>query len=350
MEEKIYFLGLYIKEKGSFKCFKCLEDFTFFEKYIEEHKLKLSHLKEIAEQELERAEKLNIQIIFIKEENFPEELQTIPYPPPFLYLKGTLSNSKKLAIVGSRKPTSYGKEVAILFAKELSQAGLCLISGLARGIDTLVHQVCINFKRETIAILGSGLDVVYPPENKRLFEEIMENKGAVISEFPLGTKPKRENFPRRNRLISGLSSGVLIVEAGERSGTLITAKWAQEQGKDVFAIPGNIFSEQSKGTHLLLKEGAIPVTYPKEILEYLGINFSPYQKEEETIHLSPEEEKILQILSSYPIHLEEIILKTGLPLNTLLPLLTELEVKNLILSLPGKFYQLNPLSQSHLKP
>ncbi|MFN4132575.1 MAG: DNA-processing protein DprA, partial [Caldimicrobium sp.] len=233
--------------------------------------------------------------------------------------------------------------------KELSQAGICLVSGLARGVDTIVHQVSLNFKGETIAILGSGLDVIYPPENKKLFEEIVEQAGAGISEFPLGSKPKRENFPRRNRLVSGLSSGVLIIEAGEKSGTLITAKWAQEQGKEVFVIPGNIFSEQSKGTHFLLKEGAIPVTQPNEILEYLGISVASCQERRESEDLTPEEEKVLEVLSLYPLQLEEIVAKTGLPLDTLLPLLTELEIKNFIRCLSGKFYQLNPSCLPHLK-
>ncbi len=352
MDEKLTLLGLYLYEKGTFRSTKWLDEPLDVERYLHERKLKLSYLKDLAEKELERAKKLGLEILFIKDKAFPLELREIPYPPLFLYIKGHLSTSKNLAIVGSRKPTSYGKEVATLFARELSQAGLCLVSGLARGIDTIVHTLCVKQGEATIAVLGSGLDIVYPPENKKLFEEIPQKGGAVISEFPLGTKPKRENFPRRNRLISGLSSGVIIIEAGVHSGTLITAKWAQEQGKEVFAVPGNIFSEQSRGTHLLIKEGAIPVTHPKEVLEYLGVSLSTSstKSSEDRIMLSPEEEKILSVLSTYPTPMEEILLRTGLPLNQLLSLLTDLELRNLIISLPGKLYQLNPSYQLHLKP
>lgn len=351
MEEKLYLLGNYVRERGSLKVSKWIEEPTSLDKALWERKVKISELINLAERELERAEKLKIKILFIKDEDYPVELRKIPYPPPFLYVKGELSNSKKLALVGSRRPTSYGKEVASLFAKELSLAGLCLVSGLARGIDSIVHKVCVKLRRENYAILGSGLDVIYPPENRELYEKILEVGGAILSEFPLGTKPKKENFPRRNRLISGISLGVLIFEAGERSGTLITAKWAQEQGKDVFAIPGNIFSEQSKGTHLLIKEGAIPITNPYEILEYLGL--SPNEKKEDIIlkeALNADELKIVKLLSTYPTPLEEILEGTGMPLSQLLSLLTELELKNIVISLPGKFYQLNPLYHSHLKP
>ncbi|MFN4196584.1 MAG: DNA-processing protein DprA [Caldimicrobium sp.] len=348
MEEKLIALGLYLKEKGSFKYLKLIENEKILEDYLTKNKLKVQTLMKLAEDEIERANRLNIKVLFIKEKDFPEELKAIPYPPPFLYIKGSLCNLPKISLIGSRKPTSYGKEVASHFTKELALAGVCPVSGLARGIDTIVHKSCVNLNKPTLAILGSGLDIIYPPENKKLSEEIVDKGGAVISEFPLGSKPKKENFPRRNRLISGISLGLIIIEAGEKSGTLITAKWAQEQGKDVFAIPGNIFSEQSKGTHLLLKEGAIPVTHPREVLEYLELNIPStplLESKKQELPLSPDERKILEVLSSYPISLEELAQKTELPISKLLTILTELEVKNLILSLPGKFYQLNPLFQ-----
>lgn len=345
MEEKLIALGLYLKEKGSLKCSKLIENTEILAEFLAKNEVKVSSLKTLAEKEIERAEKLEIKILFIKDDEYPKELKAIPYPPPFIYVRGFLPDIPKISLVGSRKPTSYGKEVASHFTTELSLAGVCPVSGLARGIDTIVHKTCVNLNKPTIAILGSGLDIIYPPENEKLSKEIVEKGGALISEFPFGTKPKRENFPRRNRIISGISSGLIIIEAGEKSGTLITAKWAQDQGKDVFAIPGNIFSDQSKGTHLLLKEGAIPVTHPREVLEYLGINTELSKKEKAESHLSPEEIKILEVLSSYPLSLEELAQKTDLPISKLLTILTELEVKNLILTLPGKYYQLNPLNQ-----
>lgn len=340
MEEKLLLLGLYLKQKGTFRATKWLEEFPEIETLIREYQEKPSHLKELAEEELEKAQKAKIQILFIKDEDFPQELKEIPYPPLFLYVKGKLSQGKKFAIVGTRKPTPYGKEVASLFAEALLEGGLTLVSGLARGIDTIVHRVSVEKKGQTIAILGSGLDVIYPPENRELYHQILETGGAVISEFPLGTKPRKENFPRRNRLITGLSLGVLVIEAGERSGTLITARWAQEQGKEVFAVPGNIFSAQSKGTNFLLKEGAIPVSHPREILEYYGIDTEPSKtpsKKEEK--LSPEEELLLSLLSEGPLHFEVLVERSSLSAPELLQILTELEFKGLIKGLPGKFYQ-----------
>lgn len=340
MREKLLFLGLYLKEKASFKLSKWIEEFPTSESIFENFSLKEKELLDLAERELEKAEKLDIEILFIKEPLFPQELKLIPYPPPFLYVKGRISDLPKFAIVGSRKPSPYGKEVARYFAEKLSEAGLCLVSGLARGVDTIVHRVCVEKKTPTLAVLGSGLDIIYPAENRDLFRKILETGGAVISEFPLGTKPKRENFPRRNRLISGLSKGVLVIEAGERSGTLITARWAQEQGKDVFAVPGNIFSEQSKGTNFLLKEGAIPVTDPMEILLHLGFKIEkPLIKEKPEVELTREEKEILELLTLGPANFEELAEKTKISPPILLQILTELEFKNLIKSLPGKYFQ-----------
>jgi DNA processing protein len=340
MREKLLFLGLYLKEKGSFRASKWLEEFPKPEDILEKFRLKEKDLLTLAERELERAEKAGIKILFLKDPAFPEDLKLIPYPPLFLYVKGELNDLTKFAVVGSRKPSPYGKEVARYFAEILSKAGLCLVSGLARGIDTIVHRVCVEKGHATIAVLGSGLDVIYPAENKDLFKRIVETGGAIISEFPLGTKPKRENFPRRNRIISGLSKGILVIEAGERSGTLITARWAQEQGKEVFSIPGNIFSEQSKGTNFLLKEGAIPVTHPLEILHYLGLDSEKTLSEEKPdIEITEEEKTILEILSLGPTHFEELAEKTKLSPPLLLQILTELEFKNLIKSLPGKYFQ-----------
>lgn len=255
---------------------------------------------------------------------------------------GELPFNSTLAIVGTRKPTPYGKEIVEKFVPDLVEAGLTTVSGLARGIDTLVHKTTLKEGGKTVAVLGTGLDIIYPPENRELFWKIIDSGSAIVSEFPLGTRPKRENFPRRNRVISGLSQGVLVVEAGKRSRTLITAKWAQDQGRDVFVCPGNIFSEQSQGTHYLLKNGAIPVTSAEDILYHLGIEYKHLEKGKEdvaSLEVSQEERRILECLSQYPTHLENLLAQTGFDLPQLLSLLTELELKGLVKSLPGKFYQ-----------
>lgn len=203
-----------------------------------------------------------VKIISIEDKNYPERLKYIYNPPKKLYVLGdeTLLNKTAIAIIGCRNCSEYGKKVAYQFSQELSQKNIVIISGLARGIDTYAHQgtVCVN--KKTIAVLGCGLNVIYPPENKELYKGILQNGGAIISEYPLGTKPLKQHFPARNRIISGLSDGVLVVEARKRSGTLITVEHALEQGKDVYAIPGSIYSSYSEGTNELIKQGAIPVT------------------------------------------------------------------------------------------
>jgi len=340
-KEKLLLLGLYLKERATFRLCKIFEEeetsqilkgFPYSEKEI----------FRIAKEELKKSERSKIRIIFYKEEDYPELLKNIPYKPPFLYVLGELPFNSTLAIVGTRKPTPYGKEIVEKFVPELVKAGFTTVSGLARGIDTLVHKITLKEGGKTVAVLGTGLDIIYPPENRDLFLKILDSGSAIVSEFPLGTRPKRENFPRRNRVISGLSQGVLVVEAGKRSGTLITAKWAQDQGRDVFVCPGNIFSEQSQGTHYLLKNGAIPVTSAEDILYHLGIEYKPLEKGKEevaSLEVFQEERRILECLTQYPTHLENLLAQTGFDLPQLLALLTELELKGLVKSLPGKFYQ-----------
>ena len=194
--------------------------------------------------------------------NYPEKLMHIYGKPQELYVLGNekLLNEKSIAIVGCRNASEYGMKNAYKFAYELAKKGICIVSGFARGIDTYSHKGAIGAKGNTIAVLGCGLDVVYPPENYELYKHILINNGAIITEYPLGSKPEKYHFPARNRIISGLSDGVLVVEAKKRSGTLITVEHALEQGKNVYAIPGNITSDNSYGTNELIKEGAIPVT------------------------------------------------------------------------------------------
>ena len=223
------------------------------------------------DRELESIAKENIDCLDIFDQDYPSLLKEIENPPIVLYLKGNRKVLEKFlfAIVGSRKPTSYGISIAGDFSNQLSKRGIIIVSGLARGIDTIAHRKAIK-SGETIAVLGSGLLNIYPRENKDLALEIASS-GAVVSEYPLLTSPSRENFPRRNRIVSGISKGVLVVEATSRSGALITAHSACEQNREVFAIPGSINSSLSKGTHILIKEGAKLVDCLDDILEELGI-------------------------------------------------------------------------------
>ena len=215
-----------------------------------------------------------IEEISIKNNEYPNQLKNIYDPPAKLYVLGNRSilNQKNFAIVGSRKATEYGKKVAMQISKELSENGLNIVSGLAIGIDSYAHLGCLQVKDagKTIAILGSGLDVIYPKENRKLAEQIINSGGCIISEYPIGSKIEKNNFPQRNRIISGLSEGILVVEASKKSGALITAEFGIEQGKEVFAVPGDINREQSEGCNLLIKDGANVVTSSQDIIYVIG--------------------------------------------------------------------------------
>ena len=208
-----------------------------------------------------------IKTIRLGDENYPEKLNHIYGKPQTLYVLGNekLLNEKSIAIVGCRDCSKYGAKTAYKFGFELAKRNICVISGLARGIDTYSHLGAVNAKGKTIAVLGCGLDTIYPPENKDLYREILKNGGVIVTEYPLETKPEKHHFPARNRIISGLSDGVLVIEAKKRSGTIITVEHALEQGKDVYAVPGNIDNITSYGTNELIKEGAIPVTTPEDL-------------------------------------------------------------------------------------
>lgn len=209
-----------------------------------------------------KLDKGKIKIIKFGDENYPKKLKNIYSKPHTLYVIGNdkILNDRSIAIIGCRNCTNYGAKTAYRFGYELAKKGVCVISGFARGIDSYAHLGAIKAGGKTIAILGCGLDVIYPEENIALYREILKNEGAIITEYPLGSKPEKNHFPARNRIISGLSDGVLVVEARKRSGTMITVEYALDQGKDVYAIPGNIISDNSYGTNELIKEGAIPVT------------------------------------------------------------------------------------------
>lgn len=217
----------------------------------------------------EKTMKYKVIKININSKWYPEKLKNISSPPKELYCLGNLKllNMKSIAIIGSRNFSNYGKRAAEDFSYNLAKEGICIISGLARGVDSFAHSGALESNGYTIAVLGSGLNNIYPKENKELFDRIINNNGLIISEYPLGTKPLKQHFPARNRIISGLSEGVLVIEAKKNSGTNITVDFALEQGKDVYVIPGNIYSKTSDGTNFLIKEGAIPVTSYEDIIK-----------------------------------------------------------------------------------
>jgi DNA processing protein len=289
------------------------------------------------EGELEKALKLNAKIVEYNSEDYPTSVKHIKNSPPVLYIKGELGSPiKTIAIVGSRKATTYGLKVAYEVGFQLGQRKVTVVSGMAYGIDSSAHRGAIDAKGRTYAVLGCGVDITYPKQNKKLKEEI-ENSGALISEFPFSTDPLNINFPVRNRIISAISDGVIVVEASEKSGALITADYALDQGKDVYAVPGSIYSELSRGTNQLIKSGAIP---------YLNIN-DIYSKNPTVLQnsnlfkntqLTDEEKIIINSIDAFTgKNLNEIIDKTGLKANKVMITLTELELKGLIEMINGKY-------------
>ena len=295
------------------------------------------------ERELVGIERLGLTVITLADEGYPRPLRGLPVPPPVLYLLGDYREQDELAIalVGTRRCTPYGRMVAEQLARGLGELGMTVVSGLALGIDTAAHRGALASKGRTLAVLGSGFENLYPQANIRLMREIAAS-GGVLSEFPLRTQPERWNFPRRNRIISGLSRGVVVVEAPERSGALITARLALEQGREVFAVPGRITDETSRGANRLLREGAILVESVEDIIEEFP-DLRPLLAERgarprERPELSPLEERLLDILDWEPIHFDEILERSGLSHAELSHGLLQLQLKDLIKEFPGKRY------------
>ena len=291
-----------------------------------------------AEEELKKIKTMGIEIITYSDQRYPALLKQIADPPPFLYLKGEaeLLNTPSIAIVGARRASFYGLKIATKLATNLTELGITVVSGLARGIDAAAHQGALQAGGNTIAVLGCGLDIVYPSENQKLYAQV-EKQGALISEFPLGTPPLSQNFPVRNRLISGLSLGVVVVEAALRSGSLITARLALEQGREVFAVPGPINNFYSRGTHALIKQGAKLVENVMDIVEELNLSVSKDTSEHFNIKLDPVSERILSLLHT-PKYLDEIALNLNEDVVDLSSVLTLLEIQGLVKQLPGKQY------------
>lgn len=294
-----------------------------------------------------RAERSEIKLVCISDIDYPENLKRIFDTPVLLYYKGKLSETDKysLSIVGTRNPTEYGKYNCEKFTDELSGLNIPIVSGFARGIDTIVHKTCIRNKRLNYAVFGCGADVIYPYENKRIYSEVIEC-GAVISEFPLGAKPDKVNFPRRNRIISGISIGTIVVESGIKGGALLTAEIAVDQDREVFAFPGNISSKQSEGTNELIKRGqAKLITNIDDILNELEVKLKPILKKDYTaktdvltLNLSESENKIYSVLDYNPVHIDTINELTDLTISDCLVNLLTLEFKSLVRQVPGKYF------------
>ena len=296
------------------------------------------------EAELEAILKSKIKVLTLEDEDYPTGLKNVYDPPPVLYVKGEIlkADEKALGIVGTRKASRYGLETARKLALELASLGITIVSGMALGIDTAAHKGALEAKGRTIAVFGCGVDVLFPPENKDLAREI-ELSGALVSEFPVGTKVEKGYFPRRNRIISGLSLGVIVVEGHYDSGAMITAKLALEYNREVFAVPGSIEISQSKGPHWLIKQGAKLIESAEDVLEELKCVLP--KKEVKPLgrdygDLSAEEQKIIEILSSEPKHIDDLTLVTGFPSAQVAGLLTLLELKKVVKQSPGKIFSL----------
>ncbi len=308
-------------------------------------KTKIDAIKEETETELDRLSKLNGRILTYWDIGYPNLLKEIYYPPIILYLLGNLDelNQNALAIVGTRMPSIYGKAQAEKFSYELAQKNLTIVSGLARGIDSIAHQSALKAGGKTIAVIGSGLDVIYPPENKKLFFEIIES-GLIISEYPLGTKPDAPNFPKRNRIISGLSLGTLIIETKFTGGAMQTAAYAIDQDREIFATPGNINVKQSQGPNSLIQKGeAKLVTCTEDILEELKVKLNLVHGKSinrPNFELNLFEEKLLSALNEEPKQIDEIANITSMSVADCLVNLLMLEFKGLVRQLPGKVFSI----------
>lgn len=294
---------------------------------------------EWVDREIEEIDKAGASLVSLHDPDYPPLLAAIYDPPPLLYIKGGLEGDRHLmAVVGSRKTTPYGKKAAEQISQGLAAHGITVVSGFARGIDAFAHQSALAEGGRTIAVVGCGVERIYPAEHKELYERIVE-QGAVVSEFPMGALPEAHHFPRRNRIISGLSLGCVVVEAAMESGSLITARFALEQGREVFAVPGPIFSKTSAGTHQLIGSGAKLINGIDDILEELFPALRRQARAPEALTpLEGEEAALYQLLSLEPKHIDQVILESARTPSAVSGLLLTLELKGVARQLAGKFY------------
>ncbi len=290
--------------------------------------------------ELDKLQQMGVDVLTWEDPRYPARLSAINDSPPVLYMRGELrpEDDWAVAVVGTRVASTYGKEAARVLAGDLARSGVTVVSGLAAGIDTQAHRAALDNGGRTLAVLGSGLDVIYPWDNKKLADEITR-RGALISEYALGSQPEASNFPPRNRIISGLSRGVIVVEAGEKSGALITADFAADQGRDVFAVPGNIFARGSQGTNRLIRDGATPVLSVNDVLEALNLTTVAQQVEAQMLFpTDATEAQLFEQLEDEPLHVDEISRAVGLPIATVTSSLALMELKGLVRQVGGMAY------------
>ncbi|WP_299981182.1 DNA-processing protein DprA [Desulfobacula sp.] len=305
-----------------------------------------------AKKELELILNKNIQIVTLIDSSYPVLLKQIPDPPPFLTYLGKLDNSAPcISIIGSRKATSYGLSTSENLSYNLAQRGFQIVSGLARGIDAMAHKGALKANKKTIAVLGSGLNKIYPRENESLFQAIAK-KGIIFSEFKVNTDPFPSNFPIRNRIIAGLSCGSIVVEAAQRSGSLITARLAAEYNREVFAVPGNIRSKKSAGTHSLLKQGAKLVENEMDIIDELhqfvhtkkkACRPEPLQKEKSTHYTNDKlnRHKLIDLIEPYPVHIDVLIEKSKMNSSQITSQLLDLELEGIVTRHQGNYYSIS---------
>lgn len=282
--------------------------------------------------EWQRLEQLAITVLTWEDPEYPDNLREVPHPPPVLYVRGELIPQDRcaVAVVGTRQASVYGREVARRVATDLAKNGVTVVSGLALGVDAIAHTAALEAGGRTLAVLGSGVDQIYPAQNRKI-ASAMAQQGAILSEYPLGTKPEASNFPPRNRVISGLSLCVVVVEAGERSGALITAKFAAEQGRDVFAVPGSILHPGSVGCNQLIQEGASPLLSVDDLLRQLDLQRVATQQEtRQALPPDPSEAQLLAHLSAEPKHIDELVREVTLAAAQISSLLTIMELKGLV--------------------
>ncbi|HEU0294296.1 MAG TPA: DNA-processing protein DprA [Anaerolineales bacterium] len=292
------------------------------------------------EQVWEKIQKQGIQILTWHDEAYPQRLKEIDQPPPVLYVRGEYlpDDLFAVAVVGTRRVTAYGRQITEELAAFLAANGMTVISGLARGVDAIAHQTALKAGGRTIAVLGSGVDKIYPPEHRTLAEQMME-RGAILSDYAPGTQPEASNFPPRNRIISGLSLAVVVVEAGETSGALITAEFAAEQGREVFAVPGSILAPQSKGTNKLIQNGALPLLSVNDLMQALDITRVGEQKAARKIMPADAiEAKLLTVLTNEPMHVDEIRNQSELPIEKVSAALVLMELKGMVRQVGGMNY------------
>ncbi len=302
------------------------------------------------ETELALAAKRGYQFVVLTDPDYPRLLREIPDPPPLLYIYGRLEgHSMNLAVVGSRNATGYGLRTTRDLCRSLATRSLTIVSGMAQGIDTAAHEGALSAGGKTIAVLGSGLERIYPAQNRKLYHRIAE-QGAVVSEFPLRAEPEAHHFPIRNRIISGLSLGTVVVEATRKSGSLITARLAAEQNREVFAVPGSVQSFKSAGTHTLIKQGAKLVEHAQDVIEELvplvpvdrgHDSGSGRQISFELDSLSGDEVRVFQALDPYPVHVDELARKISMEPGRLLSLLLKLELNGMVQQSPGKLFSIS---------